>query len=145
MILSMYKFLELKAGQAMTPDPKSVKPELTLAELEKLFATHDYNAFPVVAESEMVGFVTKFDFLKAFTFAPTQMVPHYDELMQKTVADVMTRAVVHVVDHAPLPRVLQLMVDLNARSFPVLDDDGKLVGIIAREDLMRALKATALP
>ncbi|MFV0367944.1 MAG: HPP family protein, partial [Hyphomicrobiaceae bacterium] len=90
-----------------------------------------------------VGLVTKFDFLKAFAFAPTKMVPHYDEIMQTKVADVMTRAVIHVEAEAPLPRALQLMVDLKARSFPVLNEAGKLVGVIAREDIIRALKATA--
>lgn len=141
--MSMYKFLELNVGQVMTRDPITVAPDLTLAALESLFDAHDFNAFPVLADGRMVGFVTKFDFLKAFTFAPSQMVPHYEELMRKPVSEVMTRAVVHVLEDAPLPRALQLMVGLKARSFPVLDASGDLVGIIAREDLMRALKATS--
>ena len=35
--------------------------------------------------------------------------------------------------------VLQLMVNLKARSFPVIAADRRLVGIISREDVMRAL------
>jgi CBS domain-containing protein len=34
------------------------------------------------------------------------------------------------------------MVNLKARSFPVVAPDGHLVGMIAREDIMRALKET---
>lgn len=84
--------------------------------------------------------MTKFDFLKAFAFTTGQAVPHYDELMERTVREVMTEAVVHVEPTAPLTRVLQLMVSLRARSFPVLDRDRRLVGMISREDIMRALR-----
>ena len=54
----------------------------------------------------------------------------------------MTEAVIHVEPAAPLTRTLQLMVSLKARSFPVMTADKKLVGMIAREDIMRALKDT---
>ena len=49
-------------------------------------------------------------------------------------------AVVHVEQTAPLTRVLQLMVSLKNRSFPVIGSDRQLLGMISREDLMRALK-----
>lgn len=52
----------------------------------------------------------------------------------------MTEAVVEVRPDAPLTRVLQLLVSLKARSFPVTDRDAHLVGIISREDIIRALK-----
>jgi CBS domain-containing protein len=107
--------------------------------LDTLFADHDFNAFPVVEHGKLLGIVTKLDFLRAFAFTTGQMVPHYEELMQRRVADVMTEAVVHVEPAAPLTRVLQLMVELRSRSFPVLATDGQLVGMISREDIMRAL------
>jgi CBS domain-containing protein len=66
-------------------------------------------------------------------------VPHYDELMKLSVADVMTEAIVQVEPETPLTRVLQLMVSLKTRSFPVVGAGGRLVGI-SREDVMRALR-----
>ena len=86
------------------------------------------------------GIVTKFDFLRAFAFTTGQMVPHYDELMKRPVAEVMTEAVVHVEPTAPFTRVLQLMASLKARSFPVIGPERQLVGMISREDVMRALR-----
>jgi CBS domain-containing protein len=74
------------------------------------------------------------------TVVTGQMLPHYDELMQRPVAEMMTEAVVHVEPTAPLTRVLQLMVSLKTRSFPVVGPERQLVGIISREDVMRALK-----
>jgi CBS domain-containing protein len=136
----MYRFLEYRAGQYMTHPVTAVTRNTTLRELEALFEKHDFNAFPVIAGKDMVGLVTKFDFLKAFAFTTGQLLPRYDELMKRTVGDVMTEAVVHVEPTAPLTRTLQLMINLKARSFPVVAPDGHLVGIIAREDIMRALK-----
>lgn len=136
----MYRFLEYTAGQYMTHPVKTVTRQTTMRELEALFEKHDFNAFPVVEEGKMVGLVTKFDFLKTFAFTTGQMLPHYDELMSRTAGEAMTEAVVHVEPAAPLTRVLQLMVNLKARSFPVVAPDHHLVGIISREDIMRALK-----
>src|SRR5215510_14774567 len=137
---NMYRFLECTVGQYMTRQIKTASRNTTLQELEALFAKHDFNAFPVMEGNDMLGFVTKFDFLKTFAFTTGQLLPHYDEIMKRTVGEVMTEAVVHIEPAAPLTRALQLMVNLKARSLPVLAPDKQLVGMIAREDIMRALK-----
>ena len=136
----MYRFLECTAAQYMTSPVTTVTRQVTMGELERLFEKHDFNSFPVMEGASMVGIVTKFDFLRNFAFTTGQMLPRYDELMRRPVAEVMTEAVVHVETTAPLTRVLQLMVSLKTRSFPVLAPDRQLVGIISREDVMRGLK-----
>jgi len=138
----MYGFLSCTAQQFMTRDVKTVTRRTTMRELGDLFVRHDFNAFPVLEEGKMLGIVSKFDFLRAFAFTSSQIAPHYDELMKRTVAEVMTEAVVHVDPSSPLTRVLELMVSLKARSFPVLNAGRQLEGIISREDIMRALKET---
>jgi hypothetical protein len=85
-----------------------------------------------------VGIVSEFDFLRVFTFTSNQILPHYDELMSRRVAAVMTEPVVHVDPTAPLTRVLQLMASVKARSFPVLNVARHLEGVISREDIMPA-------
>ncbi len=124
----------------MTRAVTTVTRQTTMRELELLFEKHDFNSFPVVEKEKMLGIVTKFDFLRAFAFTTGQMVPHYDELMRRPVAEMMTEAVVHVEPEQPLTRVLQLMVSLKTRSFPVIGPGHQLVGMISREDVMRALK-----
>jgi CBS domain-containing protein len=138
----MNRFLEYTVEQYMTRQVKTVTRQTSLRELEALFERHDFNAFPVLKGKAMVGLVTKFDFLKAFAFTTDRLMSHYDELMNRTVGEVMTEAVavIHVEPAAPLTRALQLMVNLIARSFPVVAPDSHLVGIISREDIMRALK-----
>ncbi|MFX8680878.1 CBS domain-containing protein, partial [Acinetobacter baumannii] len=88
----------------------------TLRDLDAIFIAHDFNAVPVVDDGNLVGFVTKFDFLKAFAFTTRQMVPHYDELMATPIARVMSQEIIAVEPEAPLTRVLQQMVSLRARS-----------------------------
>jgi CBS domain-containing protein len=126
----------------MTQTVITVNRQTTMRELATLFEKHDFNAFPVVEHGTMSGIISKFDFLRAFAFTTSQVVPHYNELMSRPAAEVMTKAVVHVDPTSPLTRVLQLMVNLKTRSFPVLNGNGRLEGIISREDVMRALKAT---
>jgi len=84
----MYRFIECTAGQYMTRDVTTVTRDVTLRDLEALFEKHDFNSFPVVEEGQMLGIVTKFDFLRAFAFTTGQMVPHYDDVMKRPVAEV---------------------------------------------------------
>jgi CBS domain-containing protein len=137
----MYRFLECTAGQYMTSAVRTVARATTLRELEALFEEHDFNSFPVVEDGKLVGVVSKFDFLRAFAFTTGRIVPQYEELMGRAIADVMTEAVVHVDPAMPLTRILELMVNLKIRSFPVLAPDRRLLGVISREDVMRALGA----
>ena len=136
----MFRFLESTAAQYMTRDVKSVTRQCKLAELETMFAQYDFDALPVVEGGKLMGIVTKFDFLSAFGFTTGQLVPSYDELMKRTVGEVMTEGVVNVEPATPLTRVLQLMVSLKLRSFPVLGPDRELLGMISRGDVMGALK-----
>jgi CBS domain-containing protein len=124
----------------MTRAVITVTRQVTLRELEALFEKHDFNSFPVVEEGKMLGIVTKFDFLKAFAFTTGQMVPHYDDLMTCSVAQFMTEDVTHVGVATPLTRVLELMVKLKFRSFPVVGSEHELVGVISREDVMKGLQ-----
>jgi CBS domain-containing protein len=141
---TMYGFLARTAGQFMTPTVVTVERQTTIRQLGTLFEKHDFNAFPVMEDGKVLGLVTKFDFLRTFAFTSSQMVPHYDDLMSRRVEDVMTEAIVHVDPTLPLTRVLQLMVSLKMRSFPVMVPDRQLLGIISREDVMRALKETTI-
>ena len=80
----MYQFLAKTVAGHMTRTVKTVGRGLTLRELGEMFERDDFNAYPVEDDGQMVGLVTKFDLLKCFAFTPNQMVPRYDELMQRT-------------------------------------------------------------
>jgi CBS-domain-containing membrane protein len=127
----------------MTRTVKTVGRDTTMRELQKMFDEDDFNYYPVREGEDIVGVVSNFDFLKCFAFNPDRMVPAYDELLSRTVADVMTPEFIYVDPATKLTRVLQLMVDHRMKSIPVLNAEQGLVGIIAREDIMRALTDSA--
>jgi CBS-domain-containing membrane protein len=139
----LYRFLQQTVGDYMTRRVKTVKRQMTVRELNQMFESDDFNTYPVEEETQVVGLVTKFDLLKCFAFTPSQMVPRYDDLMERAVADIMTSAFIYVSADTRLTRVLQLMVEHRIRSIPAIDKDNRLVGIIAREDVIRALAACA--
>jgi len=136
----LYTFIEQIVADHMTRDVKTVTRSVSLRELGDLFEKDDFNAYPVEEGSQVVGLVSKFDYLACFIFTPAHMIPRYDELMKRTVADVMTSEFIYVGGDTKLTRVLQLMVDHRLRSMPVIDSDQRLAGMISREDVMRALQ-----
>ena len=139
----MYRFLEQTVDGYMTRDVKTVQRDLNLRQLSEMFETDDFNSYPVEDDGQVVGIVTKFDILKCFAFTPSQMLPRYDDLMSRKIGDVMTPEFIYVNPDTRLTRVLQIMVEHRIRSIIVLDGAQKLVGIIAREDVIAALKASA--
>jgi CBS domain-containing protein len=140
----MHRFLEMQVADYMTSPVISVAPSTQLSELERRFTEYDYNGFPVIDSGRLVGVVTKFDVLKAFVFTPRSVVPQYDVLARLTAAQVMTRDVITFAPDTPLTRVLQTLVDFRVKSFPVVER-GHVVGVIAREDLVRALHDSSRP
>ena len=139
----MYRFLEDTAGNYMTKAVQTVTRSVTVRELGDMIKRDDFNTYPVEEDGQVVGIVTKFDVLKCFAFTPSQMLPRYSDLMSRVVGDVMTSDFIYVRSDTKLTRVLQLMVEHRIRSLPVIDGDSRLVGIIAREDVLKALAAAA--
>lgn len=131
-------FFERKVRDHMTTDVVSVTPSHRLRDLGELIERHDFNAFPVLDGGKLVGVITKFDFMRAFAFTEAHPIPHYDTLMDTPVRSSMREALVTVSPETPLTRVLQQMVELKVRSFPVVAGE-RLVGMISREDIIKAL------
>lgn len=139
----MYRFLEETAGNYMTKTVNTVTRGVTVRELGDMIKRDDFNTYPVEEDGQVVGIVTKFDVLKCFAFSPSQMMPRYADLMKKTVGDVMISDFIYVHPDTKLTRVLRLMSEHRIRSLPVIEGNSRLVGIIAREDVLKALAATA--
>jgi len=139
----MYEFLEYQARHVMTRDPKTIEPGASLAQAEAIFEKHDFNALPVVEpDGRLVGIFTKLDFLGAFAFMPTSIIPQYEDVMRSRVGEKMSRELVTIAPDCPLTRVLQELVTTRNKSLPVVDGS-RLVGVVAREDVLQALRRAA--
>ena len=136
----MYEFLDYVASDVMSK-PVAIGSDAPLAEVEQTLERTGFNGMPVVSDGALVGFVTSLDLLEAFRFTPDAILPPYEQIMQRPVSSVMRRDPAVVQPRTPLTRVLEKMVDTRNKSFPVVDPHGeRLVGVIAREDVMRALR-----
>jgi CBS domain-containing protein len=140
----MYEFLQETVENNMTRNVRSVAPETTIGDLYRLFAADDFDAYPVVSGDALVGMVSKLDALKVFGLSKDHILPRYEEGMAATVNEIMTADVIVVDGETNLQRVLELMVKHRVKSLPVVDRWRNLVGIISREDVMRAMERTAL-
>ena len=139
----MYVFIYYQVRDVMTSDPITVDKHITLADVEAIFEEHDFNGLPVVDPTHhLIGMITKLDLLKAFAFTEKSKIPHYDAMMDQEISQVMTKDPRVVYPGTSLTRVLQYMIETGHKSFPVVEDD-RVTGIVAREDIIRALRQAA--
>ena len=135
----MYEFLDYRVEDVMSR-AVTVRPEATLAEVEALLEKNGFNSLPVVDAGErLLGIVTSLDLLRAFAFPEDTILPRFSDVMERPVSSVMSRDAQTVCPRTPLTRALAKLVDTRNKSFPVVDDD-RVVGIVAREDVMLALR-----
>ncbi len=117
--------LPVAARDVMTPDPVTIRPEESLHEAAQLLADHRISGLPVRdAQGSLVGVVSEFDLIARGG---------------ATVADVMTRDVVTARDTAPVSHVRAMLVSRRLKRVPIVDGNGRLVGLISRADLVREL------
>ena len=136
----MYEFLDWQVRDVMSK-PVTIPPDASLQEAEKLLESEGFNALPVVTRTgELLGVITSIDLLSAFGFNDDESIlPQYSEVMKRPVSSVMSAEAQTVPPRTPLTRVLEKLVASRNKSFPVVDE-GQVVGVVAREDVMRALR-----
>ena len=143
------------AGDLMTRDVAVVHPETSLLEAVKLMAQRRISGVPVVdAAGSILGMLSEGDLVRwheGYSERPAhwldmladgfELAPAFLEGIQeqrRKVKSVMSPGVTSVVEDTPAREVASLMYAKNIKRVPVVRD-GKLVGIVARSDLIRAL------
>lgn len=117
--------LPVTARDVMTADPITVRPEASVHEAAELLAERRVSGLPVCdPNGNLVGILSEFDLIAR---------------SGRTVGEVMTRDVVSVKEHATLDAVRAVLVSRRLKRVPVVDDAGRLVGLISRADLVREL------
>jgi CBS-domain-containing membrane protein len=143
----------MKAHEAMTKDVITVRPSTTVREIAALLVRHRISAVPVVSDDgRAIGIVSQTDlghrsetetekrrkwWLELFADANTK-ARDYIKSHGTTAQDVMTRFIVSVSKDANLSEVAEILDTNRIRQVPVMQD-GKLVGMISRADLVRKL------
>ena len=143
----------MKAKDVMTHCVVGIAPEAPIRDAIARMISHQVSGMPVVdADGKLVGMVTEGDFFRRaemHTEAPRRRwlelllgpgadAAEYARSHGHAVRDVMSREVVTVGRETPLSEVVRLMEEHAIKRIPVLDD-GRVVGIVSRADLMSAL------
>ena len=139
----------------MNHQPLSVTRYTTIAEAARLMLDHRISGLPVVeGEGKVVGVVTEGDLLRRaetgterhrsrwleLLLGPGRLAHDYVDAHARKVGEVMTTEVVTVSPEDPVEQVVGLMEKHHVRRLPVVAH-GRLVGIVSRADLVRALLA----
>ena len=147
------------ARDIMTADPITATPEMSVTDAAHIMAEKRVGALPVldangglaglVSEGDLimqdakVHFPTYLHLLGGFIFYPGSTERFESDLKKAvgaTVADVMTTEPVTVSPDATVEDVATLLVERDVSRLPVMDGD-KLVGIISKSDIVRAIAA----
>lgn len=116
----------LTARDIMTTSVVSVSPTMTVQDLARVLAANKISGAPVVDyKGELLGIVSEADVLSR-------------KLGQETVLSIMTTDVVAVADTESVHEISLLLSIKRINRVPVLHD-GKLVGIISRTDIVKAM------
>jgi CBS domain-containing protein len=151
----------------MRSDVETVAHDDEVSEVLGRLARADFNGFPVVEDGRVVGIVTQHDLVHLFQtedrtlWLPIGLPPFTETLTYaidvswddldlgidlakhagKPISEVMTADVVTVAPDTDLDTILDLLADdeRDINRLPVVED-GHLVGIVARQDVLRAIR-----
>ena len=117
-----------KVHEVMTDRPRVVTPETTVSEAAQLMRNDDIGSLPILDGEQLAGMVTDRDIV-------IRAVAEGKDPRGMPVREVASRELVTVNADEELSRALQLMASQQVRRLPVVDDDGRLVGILAQADV----------
>lgn len=143
----------MKVSDVLTRRVISIDPQATVMEAVRLMLQNHISGLPVIdAKGKLVGMLTEGDLLRRaetgtqrhrkrwveFVLGPGRMADEYVHTHARRVSEIMTTDPVTVGEEVSLDEVVRLMEERSVKRLPVVRG-GKVVGIVARANLMHAL------
>ena len=121
---------ELRVGEVMQTEVISVTPSTPMGELREVLRVNRISGTPVIDEGRLVGIISIEDFIHWLAEGGPDC----------TIADRMTGSTTTIYDDEPLVRAVNKLERLGFGRLPVLErDNGHLVGVITKGDIVRGL------
>jgi len=137
--LKMDKIPDLKLHQIMTTDVKTCSPGDNIAKVWLNMKETGFSGFPVVRNGELIGMVTRRNIIKAgYARIEREDDQGTKSTMAPPVEKVMSTPAYHLSADASLKEAIQTFLKLDIGRISVIND-GKLVGIIDRNDIIKVL------
>jgi CBS domain-containing protein len=114
----------------MTSNPCSIDAEKSVAYAAKMMKEEDVGLAPIVEGDKLIGMLTDRDIA-------IRVVAEGRNPDQTKVRDVASKQVVTIDPQQELDEALRIMAKHQVRRLPVVEEDGKLVGVVAQADIAR--------
>lgn len=122
------------ARDIMSSPVKTLPPGLSMEEAGSIMLRYGHTGMPVIEDGRMVGVISRRDVDKA----------RIHELGHAPVKGFMTSGVLSISSQTPVSEIQKLMVEHDIGRLPVIDE-GHLVGIVSRTDILRTLHGEDCP
>lgn len=129
----------------MTDRVETIPPEMRVGDLAHIMLRRGFNGFPVVENERIVGIVTFTDLFhllhgqehNLFVATTENIHQKIQQVKKWPVSEIMTKNPTTVSPKTTLNQIIQMVAEDRIHTFPVVED-GKLVGILGREDVLNA-------
>jgi CBS domain-containing protein len=122
-----------KISELMTPDPCAIEADKPVSYAARMLKDEDVGLAPIVEGDRLVGTLTDRDIV-------TRVIAEGKDPQSVTVREVASTDVVTVDPEQDLDEALRLMASNQVRRLPVVEEDGRLVGVVAQADVARQAK-----
>lgn len=147
----------MRAHQIMTRDVVTIGPEASIVEAANIMMTHHVSGLPVIdGDGELIGVISEGDFLRRveigterkrarwlrLLLGPGQTASDFVHEHGRKVGEIMTRHPFTVRSDATVADIVRAMEKYQIKRLPVMQD-GRMVGIITRKNLLQAVACMA--
>jgi CBS domain-containing membrane protein len=144
----------ITCDRIMSHDVQSVGPKTSLREALRHLREHHIKALPVVdGDNKLIGILTQTDLLDKADWGMPAMgsglgwrlraIGNSDRALKGRVEDIMSAPVKAARPQTPIAQIVPFMADAGLHHLPVVDDDGRVVGMVTQSDVMAAMFAVA--
>jgi CBS domain-containing protein len=118
----------------MTRGPRTIDTAGSAVDAARMMRDEDVGLIPIVESDHLVGTVTDRDIA-------VRLVAEGKSPEKTRVADIASRELVTIDPDQDVDEALRLMAKHQVRRLPVVEEDGKLVGILAQADIAKHVSA----
>jgi CBS-domain-containing membrane protein len=134
--------------ELMTTDPVTVRASTPIKDAVALLDRLSITMLPVVSgDAHVCGVLSEADVIRDRVLPDSRahMIPPSafdDDLVLQSVGEVMNHRVMSVRHDTDVAEATDLMTSTSVKSLPVVDDHGRLIGMLSRRDIVHALSRT---